>query len=182
MSGHNKWSQIKNKKGVTDKKRGQMFSKILRLISIAAKAEPNPQFNPRLRSAIETAQANHVPKDNIDRAVNKASETKDLEELTIEAYGPEGSALIIEAITDSKNRTINEIKNILSDNNAKMANPGNVTWLFSAEGGSSSGGEKKWLAKFPQEISPEAKEKLTKLIEELDEHEDIQNIVTNVIM
>lgn len=176
MSGHNKWSQIKNKKGVTDKKRGQMFSKILRLISIAAKAEPNPQFNPRLRSAIETAQANHVPKENIDRAVNKASETKNLEELTIEAYGPEGSALIIEAITDSKNRTINEIKNILSDNNAKMANPGSVTWSFEKNT------EGEWVGKFPQEISPEAKEKLTKLMEELDEHDDVQDIATNVTL
>ncbi|MEK9186468.1 MAG: YebC/PmpR family DNA-binding transcriptional regulator, partial [Patescibacteria group bacterium] len=98
MSGHNKWSQIQHKKGVVDKKRGATFSKLLNAVSIAARSGPNPDFNPRLRSVIEKAKENKVPQENIERAISKASENKNLEELTIEAYGPEGSALIIEAI------------------------------------------------------------------------------------
>ena len=85
MSGHNKWSQIKHKKGASDAKRAKLFAKLLRAISIAAKTEANPQFNPRLRSAVETARENLVPSDNIEKAINKASEQKDLSEMTIEA-------------------------------------------------------------------------------------------------
>src|SRR3990167_1828281 len=121
MSGHSKWKQIQHKKGAADLKRGRIFSKLLRAISVAAKTEPNPQFNPRLRSAIETAKENNVPADNIERAISKASEAKNLEDVVVEAYGPEGSALIITAVTDSKNRTINEIRNILNERQAKMA-------------------------------------------------------------
>lgn len=177
MAGHNKWSQIKNKKGVADAKRGKMFSKILRAISIAAKTEPNPQFNPRLRTAIETAKNNLVPLDNIERAVNKASEQKDLSEMVIEAYGPEGIAMIIEAVTDNTNRTISEVKKILSDHNSKIANPGSVLWAFEAP--IKGSGESGWKAKFPQKISAESQEKLAKLIEDLDEHDDVQKITTN---
>lgn len=172
MSGHNKWSQIKTQKGITDKKRGQLFSKILKAISIAAKTEANPQFNPRLRSAMETAKEFNVPLDNIERAVSKASETKNLEDVVVEAYGPEGVALIIEAITDNTNRTIAEIKHLLTENNAKIAHPGSVLWSFekTADG---------WKAKFPQAISESAKEQVSKLIEALEEHDDVQNITTN---
>ena len=179
MSGHNKWSQIKNKKGVADIKRGRVFSKILRAISIAAKAEPNPQFNPRLRTAIETAKTNLVPLDNIERAINKASEQKDLSEMVIEAYGPEGSAIIIEAITDNTNRTISEVKKILNDHGAKFANQGSVLWAFDApiKGNAEA---TTWKAKFPQKISDDSKNKVERLIEALDEHDDVQNIMTNI--
>src|SRR3989344_8899884 len=119
MSGHNKWSQIKNQKGAADLKRGRLFSKLLKAISIAAKTEPNPNFNPRLRSAIEKAEENNVPKDNIERAINKAKEEKNLEDIVVEAYGPEGSAIIIEGITDNKNRAISEIKHILTEQGGK---------------------------------------------------------------
>jgi YebC/PmpR family DNA-binding regulatory protein len=179
MSGHNKWSQIKHKKGVSDVKRGRVFSKLLRAISIAAKDEPNPQFNPRLRTAVETAKEALVPAENIERAINKASEQKDLSEMIIEAYGPEGSAIIIEAITDNTNRTISEIKKILSDHGAKFANQGSVLWAFTAPIKGSENAE--WTAKFPQSISEESKIKLNALIEALDEHDDVQNIFTNTI-
>src|SRR3989344_3166194 len=122
MSGHSKWSQIKHKKGEADQKRGVAFSKLLNAISVAAKSEPNPDFNPRLRTAIEKAKEANVPKDNIERAINKAKEGDALEEILIEAYGPEGVAVIIEAITDNSNRTISEIKNILAKHEAKIAN------------------------------------------------------------
>lgn len=173
MSGHNKWSQIKNQKGAADKKRGQLFSKLLKAIAIAAKTEPNSKFNPRLRSAIEKAKENNVPQENIERAISRASEEKNLEDLIIEAYGPEGAQLLIEAVTDNRNRTISEIKHILTENGAKIANPGSVLWAFQKI-------ESGWQAKFPQTISADAKEKLGQLITALEEHEDVQKITTNI--
>ena len=176
MSGHSHWAGIKYKKGAADQKRGLVFLKLLNAISIAAKIETNPQFNPRLRTTIEKAQQNNVPKDNIERAVKRAAEQKDLEELLIEAYGPEGSAILIEAITDSRNRTISEIKKILSDHNAKFGEQGSVKWAFESL---NSDDEIIWQVKFKQEISKEAKQKLQELIEELEERDDIQKIYTN---
>jgi len=180
MSGHNKWSQIKGKKGVTDAKRGQLFGKLLKAISIAAKSAPNPQFNPRLRSAIEKAKEFNVPQENIERAVSKAGEEKNLEDVIIEAYGPEGVAIIIEAITDNTNRTINEIRHILDLHGAKMANQGSVLWSFSSEGGSASGGEHNWQPKFKQSVSLDTAKKITEIIEALEEHDDVQRIITNI--
>ncbi len=178
MSGHNKWSQIKHKKGASDAKRAKLFAKLLRAISIAAKTEANPQFNPRLRSAVETARENLVPSDNIEKAINKASEQKDLSEMTIEAYGPEGIAIIIQAVTDNTNRTISEVKKILSDHEAKFANPGSVLWAFDAPVAGNP--EAQWKAKFPQKVSENAQQKMEKLLEALDEHDDVQDIFTNI--
>jgi len=173
MSGHNKWSQIKNQKGAADKKRGQLFSKMLKAVSVAAKEEPNPDFNPRLRSLIEKAKENNVPAENIERAIKKAAEEKNLEELVIEAYGPEKVALIIEAITDNRNRTIAEVRHILDENGAKMATPGSVLWSFTKTGG-------EWQPNFRQQVSDEGKEKILSLIEKLEENEDVQKVTTNI--
>jgi len=175
MSGHSKWKQIKHKKEITDKKRSQLFVKLLNAVRIAAKDEPNPDFNPRLRTAVEKAKESHVPQENIERAL-KQSDDKNLEEVIIEAYGPSGSAIIIEAITDNRNRTINEIKKILSDFGAKFAEPGSVRWSFIAP----SSGNVSWQPKFKQEFSSEDKQKLSELIEALQEHNDIQETFTNV--
>ncbi len=183
MSGHSHWAGIKHKKGSADQKRGLVFSKLLNAISIAAKTETNPQFNPRLRTAVEKAQQNNVPKDNIERAIKRATEQKDLEELLIEAYGPEGSAILIEAITDSRNRTISEVKKILGDHNAKFGEQGSVKWAFdqSADKRGPDADERgNWIVKFKQEISEEAKQKLQELIEELEERDDVQKIYTNI--
>lgn len=183
MSGHNKWSQIKNQKGATDKKRGQLFSKLLKAIAVAAKTNPNPQFNPRLRAVIEKAKENNVPQGNIDRAINKASEEKSLEEVVIEAYGPEGTQIIIDGITDNTNRTIAEIKHILSEHEAKIANPGSVLWAFNSparDNTTESIASKIWTPKFPIEISESAKEKIASLIEALENHDDVQKITTNI--
>lgn len=132
MSGHSKWAQIKHKKAITDAKKAKIFSKISRIISIAAAEKgPDPQMNAKLRTAIEKAKAANMPNDNIERAIKKGSgEGKNLSEVTIEAYGPFGTALIIEAITDNKNRTMQEVKSILSDYDGKIANEGSVRWLF----------------------------------------------------
>lgn len=172
MSGHSKWSQIKHQKGAADLKRGQVFSKLLKAIAIAAKNESNPQFNPRLRSAIEKAKENNVPQENIERAISRASEEKNLEDLVIEAYGPEGVQLLIEAVTDNRNRTISEIKHLLTEQNGKMANPGSVLWAFQKN-------ESGWQAKFPKKISDLAKEKLNQLVAALEEHENVQKVITN---
>jgi len=174
MSGHSHWSGIKHKKELADQKRGKVFSKLLNAISIAARKEPNPQFNPQLRAAIAKAKENKVPQDNIERAVNRASEEKDLEELIMEAYGPEGSAILIGAVTDNRNRTISEVKKILSDAGAKWAEPGSVQWAFNPPAG-----EKGWEAKFKQEFSQEAKDKLNEIVEKLKDHDDIQEVYTN---
>lgn len=177
MSGHSHWAGIKRKKEITDKKRGVLFSKLLNAVTIAAKKDPNPQFNPTLRSAIEKAKQNSVPQDNIEKAIKRASEKSvNLEEVLMEAYGPEGVAILIEAITDSKNRTVAETKKILSDHEAKWADPGSVLWAFDPPTGGTADGYK---AKFKNEISQNAKEKLQELIEALENHDDIQNIITN---
>lgn len=176
MAGHSHWAGIKRKKEANDKKRGKIFSKLLKAITIAAKNEANPQFNPRLRSAVDAAIENQVPKDNIERAIKKAAEGgENLEELLMEAYGPEGVAILITAITDNRNRTVAEIKKILKDHNAKWADPGSVLWAFDPP----AGGEGEWQPKFPQAISKDAMEKLTALAEELDDHDDVEDIITN---
>lgn len=174
MSGHNKWKQIKHKKGITDKKRSQNFSKLLKAIRVAAKNDSNPEFNPRLRSVIDKAKEFQVPQDSIERAIEQSGE-KDLEEVVIEAYGPGGSALIVEAVTDNTNRTINEIKNILKNMGAKFAEPGSVRWSFE-----SPTSETGWTPKFKQELNELDLEKLTQLVETLEEHDDVQKISTNV--
>ncbi|MFA5083845.1 MAG: YebC/PmpR family DNA-binding transcriptional regulator [Candidatus Paceibacterota bacterium] len=174
MSGHSHTKTIKHEKDATDQKRGRLFSKLLNAIAIAAREEPNPQFNPRLRTTIEKARQNNVPQENIERAVKRASEDKTLEELIIGAYGPEGAAVLIEAITDNKNRTIPEIKKILSDHDAKFAEPESVLWAFekNADG--------HWQSKFKQQVSEESKNKLNELIKTLEAQDDVQNTHTNI--
>lgn len=134
MSGHSKWSQIKHKKALTDAKKGKLFSKIARQITIAARQKGGePESNPGLRMLADKARSYNMPAENIDRAIKKGTgeiEDAEYEELTLEAYGPGGSALIIEGSTDNRNRTISEIKHLLSENNGKLATSGSVIWLF----------------------------------------------------
>ena len=176
MAGHSHWKQIKEQKGVTDKKRGAAFSKLLKAVAAAAKSEPNPQFNPRLRTAIETARAEGVPNDNIERAISRARGEGAVEEVVMEAYGPGGSALIIAGITDNTNRTVNEIKALLRDAGAKWADPGSVRWAFeeirSPEG-------VVWKPKFPQALSSEDAASLRALVEAISRHDDIQHVFSN---
>jgi YebC/PmpR family DNA-binding regulatory protein len=173
MAGHSHWKQIKEHKGTADKKRSALFSKLLRAVSVAAKEEPNPDFNPRLRTAIETSRAAGVPNENLERAIQRASsEDKDLEEIFCEAYGPGGVALLIKAIAENRNRTIGEIKLILKDHSGKWADPGSVRWAFEEKEG-------KIVPKFFQEISNDEKEKISSLIHALEEGEDVQNVYVN---
>lgn len=176
MSGHSHWAGIKRKKEISDHKRGQVFSKLLNAISIAAKTEPKPDFNPRLRSAIDKAKENKVPQENIERAIKRASEDENLEELLVEAYGLEGTAILIEAITDNKNRTMQEIKKILEENNAKLAEPGSVRWAYEQIKTES---DLTWREKFKQPVSETAREKIQKLIDELLEQNEVQEVYIN---
>lgn len=133
MSGHSKWSTIKHKKGIKDQKRGKVFSKLVRQIQIAAKNDPNPESNSSLRMVIEKAKAANMPNANIEKAIKKASghgEGINLEEITLEVYGPSGSAFLIEAITNNHNRTVSEIKHLVEKNGGHMAEKGSVAWLF----------------------------------------------------
>lgn len=173
MAGHSHWKQIKEQKGRADVKRAQLFSKLLASIAVAARSEANPEFNPRLRSAVEEARMRQVPQANIERAIARASDAIKLEEVVVEAYGPEKTALIIEAITDNKNRTIAELERILAEHDAKMATPGSVFWLFDRKGAD-------WTPKFKQVISPGGEERIRALIETLEAHRDVERITTNL--
>ena len=172
MSGHSKWSQIKHKKGITDKKRSQLFSKLLKAIKAAARTEPNPDFNPRLRTAIETAKSANVSMDNIKHAI-EGVDGKDMEDVLIEGYGINGVAFLVSAITDNKNRTIAEIRKIFSDHEGKFANPGSVMWAFEKDQ------EGNFVPKFPTKIDDATIEKISALEEALDDHDDVVNIFTN---
>ena len=182
MSGHSKWKTIKHKKEATDQKRGQLFSKLLNAVAIAAKTESDPQFNPRLRDAIQKAKESKVPQENIERAIKRSSENKNLEELIIEAYGPEGVAILIEAITDNKNRTLQEIRKILNERDSKMAQAGSVRWAFEPVAdtpGAAANSHGRWRAKFRQEISADAEIKIRDLIRELETEDDVQAVYAN---
>ncbi len=138
MSGHSKWSQIKHKKAITDAKKGKVFSKIARMISVAAReGGGDPSANYKLRMIIDKAKTVNMPGDNVDRAIKKGTgglEGVKMEEFTYEAYGPGGIALIIEGITDNKNRTLSEIKHLLSSQSGKFAETGSVSFLFQKKG------------------------------------------------
>jgi len=139
MSGHSKWSTIKHKKGAADAKRGQLFTKLSREIMIAAKqGDPNPDLNFRLRLAVDNAKSLNMPKDNIERAISKGSgvgsDTVTLEEITYEAYGPGGIGIIIQTLTDNKNRTAAEVRSQLTRSGGNLAGTGSVSWNFEQKG------------------------------------------------
>jgi len=177
MSGHSHWAGIKHKKSITDARRGKLFSKISRLISIAAKEKGgDPETNSQLRLAIEKAKEVNMPKDNIDKAIKRGTGQiagSQIEEFIYEAYGPAGVAIIITGITDNKNRTLAEIKHVLSKFKAKLAEAGSVKYLFDKQG-------KDWQPKYPLEADPQAQKQLENLFEALDENEDVQEVYSNL--
>ena len=139
MSGHSKWATIKRKKEKTDAARGKVFTKIVRELAVAVKegGGPDPSMNPRLRDTIAKAKANNMPNDNIDRAIKKASGELgniNYENITYEGYGVGGVAVIIDVLTDNKNRTAAEIRHALSKNGGSLGTTGCVAWMFDAKG------------------------------------------------
>jgi len=138
MSGHNKWSTIKHKKAATDAKRGKVFTKLIKEITIAARqGGSDPTANPRLRTAIATAKSSSMPANNIDRAVKKGAGELDggqMEEGTYEGYGPSGVAVLMEVVTDNRNRTTADVRHCLSKNNGNLGENGCVSWMFDRRG------------------------------------------------
>jgi len=225
MSGHSKWSKIKRQKGAADQKRGNVFTKLGKNISLAAKNGKDPDMNPSLRSAIDTARAANMPKSNIEKAILRGAGEipgQILEESTYEGYGPNGVAIIIQTITDNKNRTTSFIKSILSKHNGSLGGPNSVAYMFDTKGviriektdeelqlkAIDAGADdvieeengltiysnpsdleniKKQLGKVDYaeiEMIPQNKvdvdtEKLNKLIEELEENDDVNKVYTN---
>jgi len=138
MSGHSKWASIKHKKAAADSKRGKIFTKIIKELSMAARtAGGDPEINARLRKSIADAKAANMPADNIKRAIMKGTgqlEGVNYEELTYEGYGPGGVAIFLETLTDNKNRTVSEIRHLFSKNNGNIGESGCVSWMFSRKG------------------------------------------------
>ena len=138
MAGHSKWSQIKRKKAVTDARRGQLWSKLLKEVSVAARmGGEDPTGNARLRTAIQDARAANVPSDNIDRAVKRGSGTLDgviYDEVTYEGYGAGGVAVLIETLTDNRNRTVSEVRHLFSKHGGNLGENGCVNWMFDKRG------------------------------------------------
>ena len=138
MAGHSKWSNIQHRKGRQDARRGRIFSKLIREITVAARlGGPDPASNPRLRLALDQAATNNVPKENLERAIQRGGgldNDRNLEEISLEAFGPGGSALLIESLTDNRTRTIADVRHCLSKGGGKLVGGGDVTRLFRRTG------------------------------------------------
>ena len=174
MAGHSKWAQIKRQKGANDTARSAAFRKLARRITVESKKAGGDPAAAALRAAIEKARKENMPKENIERAVAKGTslDASALESVTYETYGPGGAAIIIEALTDSRNRTSQEIKHLLSKNGLELAAQGSALWAFekTAEGYS------------PKTITPLSEtdnETLMKILGEIDAHEDVEDVYTN---
>ncbi|MFH7859785.1 MAG: YebC/PmpR family DNA-binding transcriptional regulator [Candidatus Aenigmatarchaeota archaeon] len=169
MAGHSHWAQVKHKKAAVDKKKSQIIGKLINAILIAARQDPNPETNPKLKSAIENAKDFGVSQEVIDRNIKKASgliEGEKLEEIFIEGYAPYGVALIIKCITNNKNRTISEIKNLFNRFNGKVVEPGSVLWMFKEYGS----------------VRIQKKDFDIKLIEELEQLEDFKELEEEIVL
>ena len=236
MSGHSKWATIKRKKAVLDSKRGKIFTKLIKEITIAAReGGGDVNGNPRLRLAVDNAKAQNMPQDNIERAIKKATgelEGVTFHELTYEGYGPAGVAVLVEVATDNKNRTVAEVRHLFSKNGGSMGENGSVAWMFDRKGIISLPAENRseddvmeivleagaddltteedyfevqttvesfetvrrtlvdknftienaslqWIAKNMIEVKGEDAEKVMKMIEGLEDLDDVQNVYSN---
>lgn len=197
MSGHNKWSSIKHKKGISDQKKGQVFSKLGKKIAMAAKGGADPSANFKLQAVVNEARTANMPKENIERAIKRASD-KDaatLKEVIIQAMGPAGVALVIEGITDNSNRTVGDVRTILSRNDFKIVPENSLNWMFHpvrnspptgpsgapSAGETSNGVNKDWVALNPIEVTnSQLLLKIDKTMEELDANDDVENVYSNI--
>ena len=176
MSGHNRWTQIKHKKGITDAKKSKIFSKLVRFISVEAKLSGGKD-SPGLRAAIEKAKKVNRPSENIERTIKKASEPgAHMDAITYETHGPGGAGIIIETLTDNKNRTAQEMKHILSKNGFAFGGIGSVIWVFQKE---KSPEGLVWKPNTLVPLSDTDLELLDKLVEDLEENDDVQEVYTN---
>ncbi len=178
MSGHNKWSKIKNKKAATDAVKSKIFSKMAKLIAAASRQAKGDATSPVLRAAIEKAREYDMPANNIERAIRSGAgaNTDTLETITYEAYGPGGSALVIETLTSNRNKAAQEVKFILSKHGFALAAPGSATWGFKKEPTT-----KDWQPTTTIQLSEQDARKLEALIEELEDNDEVQDVYTNAI-
>ncbi len=174
MSGHNKWAQIKRQKGANDALKSNVWGKLGKRIAIESKKANGDVNAANLRSAIDIAKKANMPKDTIERAIAKgtSADAAALESVTYETYGPGGAAILIEVLTDSRNRSSQEIKHILTKNGLVLAAQGSASWAFekSLEG---------YTPKSTVPLSETDNEALMKVLEELDAHDDVQEVYTN---
>lgn len=176
MAGHSKWAQIKRQKAVTDAAKSRTFSKFAREIALESKKAGGNLASPSLQAVIARAKAVNMPKDNIERAVAKGAskDSGNFEQITYECYGPGGVAIIAIAVTDSKNRTTQEIKHLLSKNGYELGVPGSASWAFSKLQNGAYEPKEPFM-----EIKSEDEARLNDLLTLLDEHDDVSEVVTN---
>jgi YebC/PmpR family DNA-binding regulatory protein len=174
MSGHNKFSKIKRLKEKNDAQKSKVFSKIATLLSVEAKKANGNLNSPGLRAVIEKAKEVNMPSDNVERAIKKASgeNAREMESITYECYGPGGAAILIDVLTDNRNKAAAEIKHILIENGSSLAAPGSASWAFEKKG-------IEWEAKTTSPISEEDGVKLETLIDALENNDDVQEVYTN---
>jgi YebC/PmpR family DNA-binding regulatory protein len=174
MSGHSKWSTIKHKKAAVDAKRGKLFSKLAQLIAVESRLVGGDVNSPSLKAVIDKAKAANMPKDNIERAVAKGvgGGGDDLEHITYELYGPGGVALLIDTLTDNRNRTVSELKHLVSKLGYQLAEPGAASWAFTKEGAD-------WTPTTTTPVDDADTEKLAALVDAVEEHDDVQQVYTN---
>ncbi len=177
MSGHSKWHKVRQFKGAIDAKRAASFTKLAREITVAAReGGGDPSMNVRLRVAIDRAKRSSMPKDNIERAVARGTgegKGDELVECLYGGYGPGGAALLITCTTDNKNRSVAEVKHLLSKHGVSFSDAAGVTYLFDHK-------DWEWIPKMTLPISDEDRDALLKVIEALDELDDVANVYTNV--
>jgi YebC/PmpR family DNA-binding regulatory protein len=174
MSGHNKWSQIKHQKEKTDAKKSQVFSKFAKLIADEARKAKGNRESTGLKTAIDRARAENMPSDNIERAIKKASgsDARIMESALYEAYGPGGCAMLIEVLTDNKNRASQEVKHILSEYGFSLAGVGAAAWAFQKK-------HDGWVAQTTIQLAEADVAALEKLVDSLEVSDDVQNVYTN---
>jgi len=171
MSGHSKWATIKRAKQATDVARGKVFSKLSKVISLAARrGGPDPDSNPTLRTAVEKARSYNMPKENIERAIGAGSSAGNLEEAVYEGYGPMGVAFLVKVLTDNRNRTASEVRRIFEMQGGKMGEAGSAAYIFTDPENPS----------FTIPITdPGVAKKVLALAEDLDDHDDTQEVYSN---
>ena len=174
MAGHSKWTQIKRQKGANDAARSAIFGKLARRIMIESKKANGDVNAPSLRAAIDTAKATNMPKENVERAIARgsSSDVGSLESVVYETYGPGGAAIVIDVLTDNKNRTVQEIKHLLSEHGLILAAQGSASWAFekTAQG---------YTPKTSVKLSEANDAALMQLMEEIDAHDNVQGVYTN---
>jgi len=184
MSGHNKWKQIKERKGKTDSQKSKAFSKYAKLITVEAKKVPGNREAPGLKAMIERARKENMPNENIERAIKKATEVgaTSMETVVYEAYGPGGVAIIIEALTDNHNKAAQEVKMALAKHEIALASPGSAMWAFKKEpttNPSTGSGQATLRPTTTVELGEEDLVTLEKIVEDLENCEEVQEIFTN---